>query len=139
MLVVVADDQPQMLSFVKRWFSRRYADDDTIRLETHDDLTDLEDFVKGKLLDDDHLLLFLDLNWEDNKERSLKWVGRIKRSRKTRHWPVLIYSESNSESDVLEAYVHYANGYVHKGNDEQEEHFVEVLEHWRLQQLLPPS
>lgn len=137
MLVVVADDKRETLGFVERWFSRAYADDADMRLETHSDLDSLEDFISSKLQAKDHLLLLLDLNWDEDKTRSLKWMGRVKRSLQTRRWPVLIYSESDDEADVREAHDHFANGYVHKGVDGQEEHFIGVLDHWRNKQVLP--
>jgi CheY-like chemotaxis protein len=137
MLVVVADDKPEMLLFVQTWFDRHFANDRNIRLATHAKLDDLEQFIASRLEQNDKFLLLLDLNWEADKTRTLRWISRIKRASATRHWPILIYSESNDEIDVRDAHKAFANGYVNKGDDEQEENFINVLEHWRTKQMLP--
>src|SRR5437868_3789306 len=127
MFVVVADDKPQTLSLVERWFDRAFSKDSEMKLATHSDLESLEEFIQTTVKDQDHLLLLLDLNWNDDKQQALRWMRRVKHSLPTRHWPILIYSESTDEVDVRDAHDHFANGYVHKGEDRQEDHFVKVL------------
>jgi DNA-binding NarL/FixJ family response regulator len=134
MLVIVADDQPHMLTFVRRWFARKYAADRSMRLETIDTLDRLEPLVAS--LNQHPFLIFVDLNWHGDKSRALKTISRIKRSKERRCWPILVYSESTDDKDVYDAHYHHANGYVHKG-DNQEEQFINVVEHWRAKQRLP--
>jgi DNA-binding NarL/FixJ family response regulator len=136
MLVVVADDQDDMLLFVRRWFEREYRHDKAMRIETCNDLDKLEDFVDRHVGAKGPFLLMIDLNWHGDKIQTLKTIGRIKRSRAKRCWPILVYSESDDDKDVHDAHYHLANGYVHKGSD-QEGIFIQTVNHWRELQLLP--
>lgn len=136
MLVVVADDQPAMLTFVKRWFNDKYRNDKEMRIETCNRLDQLESFVLDTIDKDKPFLILVDLNWHGNRIKTLKTIGRIKRSRTSRCWPILVYSESDDEKDIFDAHYHHANGYVLKGED-QKQVFIQVIEHWRERQKFP--
>lgn len=137
--VIVADDKQPILKQAERWFRDEFSDDPRMQLLTCSDLEGLTQKIEVIVASTGEVpLVFLDLDWGGDKSKSLKMISALKRSTLHRNCVVLIYSESEDQKYVDDAYSHFANGYVHKGNDDQEKQFIKTVKAW-LKRIRMPS
>lgn len=93
--------------------------------------------AKNAINPNEPILWLLDLSW--GGEKSFPILKQIKSS-EFKHWPVVIYTKSNDDSDVQEAYRNHANAYLHKPDTDakdRKEAFKNVIETWRSLFSLP--
>jgi two-component system response regulator len=124
----VVEDDPAYLSLVRRAFSARGKDTDW-------ELTVVKDGEEALRLlfgeDDDNFPLpdLILLDWNLPKVTGYDVLRRVKSHRRFRRIPILVFSTSDAEDDIHDAYDCHANGYITKPGDVDElAAIVEMIE-----------
>ena len=156
MFVVVADDEYRFRKTVVQWIATQFGLTDAVRDEAIDQIgcadsdsdfliipvsTQMRFLVVGQLdglwqliqsqsAASDRILVLLDLGWGD--QDALAELQRLRSEAELRHFPVIIYSKSDAESDIKRSYQATANAYmVKKGSMRvRREHFFRAIDQW---------
>lgn len=156
MFVVVADDEYRFRKTVVQWIATQFGLSDSVRdaaireigCEDSDadhlvvpvseelrfllvgQLEGLWNRVKKESGDSDRILILLDLGW--GEKDALKELSRLRSQTELRHFPVIIYSKSDAESDIRRCYAATANAYMIKKGSMQKrrDHFFRAIEQW---------
>jgi CheY-like chemotaxis protein len=85
-------------------------------------------------------IFFVDLRME-SASSGMEILSFIRRSRRFKHVPVVIISNSEEESDILEAYMNGANMYLYKGDEPSDlpNAVKKLLEIWTSTGKLPAA
>ncbi|MEM8970789.1 MAG: hypothetical protein AAGD43_01830 [Pseudomonadota bacterium] len=155
-VIVLADDEWEFRKSAIRWISEAYnvskaereaaisavgADDSeqdfhiirTAELEflIVANLEALWSTIASEFRDRRRLVVFLDLRWEGEGE-SLFAIREMRQNKDMQHYPVIVYSKSDSESDIKNSYDHTANAYLTKSgsSDERKKKFLKTVKQW---------
>lgn len=156
MLVVIADDEHHFRKTVIQWIAKQYnlsdeaqeaaiqeigseeSDLDHLILTINDELRfligarleTLWDNVQQHCAEHDRILVLLDLSW--GQRDSLTELAQLRAHDALRHFPVIIYSKSDTESDIRRCYQATANAYMIKRGSPQARrtHFFRAIDHW---------
>jgi DNA-binding NarL/FixJ family response regulator len=155
MFVVIADDEFRFRKTVIQWIAKQYnlsdsARDSAISQIGSEDSADhlvvhvserlrfllvgrletLWQHVQQETKEEDRILILLDLGWGDKD--ALKELARLRSDAQLRHFPVIIYSKSDAESDIKRCYDATANAYMVKKGSMQvrRDHFFRAINHW---------
>src|ERR1035438_2850393 len=113
--LLVVEDDPAYLNLVQRAF--------TARGETRWELTVVKDGEEALRLlfeeDDENFPLpdLILLDWNLPKISGYDVLRRVKQHRKLRRIPILVFSTSEADDDIHDAYDCHANGYITKPGD----------------------
>jgi CheY-like chemotaxis protein len=77
------------------------------------------------------------LAWNDRSEEALLFLGALKADETLRLIPVVVWAESNRESEVAESFARGAAAYVVKSRDPEElrEEVATICAYWALSEL----
>jgi len=116
--LLVVEDSPEYLYLIQRAFREHHSE---IRWELHvavdgeQALTLLFEEKNQNMPLPDLILL----DWNLPRVSGNEVLRRIKEHRKLRPIPVLVFSSSEAEGDVYDAYDNHANGYIKKPDSSQ--------------------
>lgn len=137
-LVLVVEDSDDDYLFLRRACRQIGAPVTLMRLRSADEA---RTYLEG-LLDDSAgqqwpLLIFLDLNMPGTDGRT--FLQELKSSEHFRMMPVVVYSTSTADNDILYCYSNHANAYheKHLDYDAMKSELAEILEYWIHQVVLP--
>lgn len=156
MIVVIADDEHHFRKTVIQWIAREYeldqgtqdaaieqigsdeSETDYLVLPINEDLRfliaarleTLWERVQEHCAEEDRILVLLDLSW--GQHDALDELVQLRANNSMRHFPVIIYSKSDSESDIRRCYEATANAYMIKRGSPQARrtHFFRTIGHW---------
>ena len=156
MFVVIADDEYRFRKTVIQWIAKQYglsdasrdaaikvigSDDseadylvvrvsDKLRFLLVGQLETLWQHVQAESDKSDRILILLDLGWGD--QDALRQLSHLREDADLRHFPVIIYSKSDAESDIRRCYEATANAYMIKRGSPQmrRDHFFRAIDHW---------
>lgn len=158
MLIVVADDEFDFRNTAIDWIASEYEIDDEERdaaieavgsAESNGDsyclikgdkkflivgvLENLWDIVRMYEENNQRIIILLDLNW-GNSSNALAKLQELREDNERKHYPVIIYSQSETERDIKDSYEASANGYVVKGGESpklRKKRFIDTLNQWQ--------
>jgi CheY-like chemotaxis protein len=85
------------------------------------------------------ILIILDLGWGDSSDALLE-LQNLRRDELRKHYPVIIYSKSDTEDDIKRAYEATANCYIVKTDgtpEARKQRFLNTLTQWQGHYLPP--
>jgi CheY-like chemotaxis protein len=152
MFIAIADDDAEHLQFVEYWVSAlpnaqvltcpQLQNFQTAIRQQIQRLRNSEDQLDGEREKKLRVLIFLDLIWGvgHNPALGLNFLDALRNDPDLQCYPVIIYSQTNSDDEVKQCYCRRASGFLTKGPHngiDARQRFVKVVETWREVMTLP--
>jgi CheY-like chemotaxis protein len=143
MIISIVDDDEDFCNSLRRWttsFLKKHSD---LSLSLNVYRSSKELFLSLRGADGEQAsktLLILDLDFDGNKTAGIDALARIRRSRRAwlRNIPIIMYSNSDDESEIAACYRRKANSYVWKGfGSKQKDRFIEIVHYWASTASIP--
>jgi DNA-binding NarL/FixJ family response regulator len=164
LLIVIADDEFDFRNTVIQWIASEYRLSDEL-LESAIEAVGDEDSQENSFLisesnpkflivsvleqlwnivalhaeHNQRILIILDLGWGDSSDALLQ-LQNLRNDESQKHYPVIIYSKSDTEDDIKRAYEATANCYIVKTDgspEERKKRFLNTLTQWQGHYLPP--
>ncbi len=148
MKIIVADDDREFCESLRKWHLQFAKRDCTHSLEIFHGSSSLIDYLNALIANTNswsntnpcnNFVVLLDLDIDGSPEGGIDILKKIRGDLKGpgKNIPIVMYSNTNEESEINKCYEACANSYVWKGYKDQKATFLKIMKFWAHAAMYP--